>query len=461
MIGQIVAEAARAYGDAPALVAQDGRTITYAELHTSSDEVAMGLAARGVGEGDVVALTIPSTPEYIVSYLAAAKLGAIVGGVNPRLSAHQREQALQVLGPHTVIDSLELPRAPGAPPQLAPDQERPVIIVLTSGTTGGPKGAVFRERQLQAIADVEIGMRAAEPGSPMLASTEFAHIGVMARLPWHLKIGNRIHMLAKWRARDALRIVAENKIPALGGIAAQIALMLREPSFDGFDLSHVKLIIAGGAPSPPALIREARARFGAAYSVRYSCTESGGLGTLTQPDDPDDIALTTVGRPRPGVEVRIDAEPGEVGEVLLRSPSVMSEYWRNPDATARALRDGWLHTGDLGSIDGSGALRLAGRADDMYIRGGYNVYPQAVEAVLAAHPAVAHVAVVPRADEVMGQIGVAVVVAREAAPSLDDLRAFAADKLAKHELPEALVVVDELPLNAMHKLDRRALEEML
>jgi acyl-CoA synthetase (AMP-forming)/AMP-acid ligase II len=137
----------------------------------------------------------------------------------------------------------------------------------------------------------------------------------------------------------------------------------------------------------------------------------------------------------------------------------MAGYWRDPAATAEALRDGWLHTGDLGSIDDAGCLRLVGRAKEMFIRGGYNVYPLEVEAVLSQHPAVAEVAVAPRPDEVMGEIGVAVVVPRDATlpPSLDDLRAFAADRLAAHKLPEALRLVAALPLTAMQKLDRRAL----
>jgi acyl-CoA synthetase (AMP-forming)/AMP-acid ligase II len=227
----------------------------------------------------------------------------------------------------------------------------------------------------------------------------------------------------------------------------------------------VTTIIMGGAASPPALVREARERLGAAYSIRYSSTESGGCGTGTAFDADDDEALFTVGTPRGGIEVGIcddEAGPlpdGEVGEVWLRSPTAMAGYWRDDETTAATLVDGWLRTGDLGAIDERGNLRLAGRTKEMFIRGGYNVYPAEVEAVLADHPLVREVVVVPRPDDVMGELGVAVVVPVDAAkpPTLEDLRGFAEGRLARYKLPEAIRVVDEIPLTPMQKVDRRAL----
>jgi acyl-CoA synthetase (AMP-forming)/AMP-acid ligase II len=253
----------------------------------------------------------------------------------------------------------------------------------------------------------------------------------------------------------------------VGGIAAQVALMLRESSFDRYDWQHVRAVVAGGGPSWPSLIEEARRRFGAPYSVRYSCTESGGLGCVTALDGDDEETCFTVGRPRPGIELEIRGEDGrtvpqgEYGEVWLRSPAVMSEYWRDPEATAETVVDGWLRTGDLAARNADGTFTLKGRLKEMYIRGGYNVYPVEVEAVLSSHPQVAQVAVVPRADDVMGEIGVAVVVPRHPAhtPTLEELRAFAGDRLAKHKLPEAVRIVEEIPLTSMHKFDRRRLAE--
>ncbi len=147
----------------------------------------------------------------------------------------------------------------------------------------------------------------------MLSSTEMCHVGFMTKLPWYLRAGSRIHLLRKWRAEDALRTISEQKMPSVGGIGAQVALMLRLPNFDDYDVSSVKAIIVGGGPSPKALIEEAKERFGAAYSVRYSSTESGGVGTLTAFDAPDEEALYTVGRPREGIELVIRDEERRTG----------------------------------------------------------------------------------------------------------------------------------------------------
>jgi acyl-CoA synthetase (AMP-forming)/AMP-acid ligase II len=301
----------------------------------------------------------------------------------------------------------------------------------------------------------------------MLAGTQFAHVGFMTKLPWYLRLGTTTHVLGRWRAADALACIAAHRIPSIGGVAPQMALLLRE-DLEAYDLSCVQTIIMGGAASPPRLVREARERLGAAYSIRYSSTESGGCGTGTAFDADDEEALFTVGRPRGGIEVRVCDDDGDqvpngvVGEVWLRSPTTMAGYWRDDAATAFTLVDGWLRTGDLGVIDERGNLRLAGRSKEMYIRGGYNVYPAEVEAVLADHPLVREVVIVPRADDVMGELGVAVVVPVDAAvpPSLQDLRAFGEDKLARYKLPEAVLLLDAIPLTPMQKIDRRALSDL-
>ncbi len=524
-----VREAARRFGDTPALVAAAGWPLSYSDLDRVSDDVAAALAARGVRAGDVVALVLPSIPEYVVAYAAIAKLGAITTGVNPRFTAPERGAVLAVAQPTLVITTADLapgiatgaddpfevvvvrpargagelfgdlltnwrPReaastagSPTGPTATYPsptatepdptatiladglaleDPDRVVAIVFTSGTTGLPKGAVFGVAELAAITASDVGDRWGGGGA-MLASTAFAHIGFMTKLPWYLRLGTTTYLIDQWRAHDVLQLVHDHRMASIGGVAPQVALMLRDPDFDTFDFSCVQTLIMGGALSPPALVRAARERFGAAYSIRYSSTESGGIGTGTAFDADDDEALFTVGRPRGDVEIVIRDEAGkrcptgEVGEVCLRSSAMMRGYWRDPEATAQTIRDGWIHTGDLGALDAQGCLRLAGRRKEMYIRGGYNVYPAEVEAVLASHDGVADVAVVPRADTVMGEIGVAVVVARDrdAPPTLDALRSFGASRLAAYKLPQALEVVDALPLTAMQKIDRQALRD--
>ena len=490
-----IPEAARRFGAGPAVVAADGWALSFEALDRLSDEVAAALAARGIGDGDLVALALPSVPDYVVAYGALAKLGAITTGVNPRFTPTERAALVDVAQPALVIataDMLEgLPAstpivtttratdadevfaelragfAGASPPPLADpdDPERLVAVIFTSGTTGRPKGAMFGNRELAAITAADVGDRWGG-GEPMLVSTQFSHIGFMTKLPWYLRLATRLHLIDRWRAGDVLRIVAEQRITTIGSVAPQMALMLRTPELDQLDLSCVQAVIAGGAASPPALVAEVKARFGAAYSIRYSSTESGGVGTGTAFDAGDEEALHTIGRARPPVEaeVRDDEDrpvgPGTVGELCLRSPCMMRGYWRDPDATAVALRDGWLHTGDLAHVDDEGCLRLDGRRSDLFIRGGYNVYPLEVEAVLGEHPLVREVAVVPREDPVMGEIGVAVVVpSGQEAPTLASLVELGRRHLASYKLPEALELVDELPLTTMQKVDRRALRD--
>ncbi len=465
-----VREAASRFGTRPAFVDPDGSTLSYAGLDRRSDEVAAGLAAAGVGPGDVVVLRLASDSAYVVAYAATAKVGAIAAGVNPRLAPPEQEAVRRAAGVGFDIESAEQVddlRRPGPSPPLEEDLDRPVALVFTSGTTGEPKGALFRGAQLAAVTRIDVADAwgdPAAPPTPMLAATQFAHVGFTTKLPWYLRLGTTTHVLERWRAADVLACIAEHRIPTIGGVAPQMALLLRE-DLEAYDLRCVQSIVMGGAASPPALVREAMARFEAAYSIRYSSTESGGCGTGTAFDADEDEALFTVGRPRGGIEVGIcddDTGPvpdGEIGEVWLRSPTTMSGYWRDEEATARTIVRGWLRTGDLGCIDERGCLRLTGRLKEMFIRGGYNVYPAEVEAVLAGHPAVAEVAVVPRPDAVMGEIGVAVVVPVDPTtpPTLVELRTFLEPELAAYKLPEAIRCVAEIPLTPMQKVDRRRL----
>ena len=496
MLAETSVEAARRFGSSPAFVTDEGLTIGYARFDTLADETAVGLAELGVGEGDVVGLLLPSVPEHFVTYVAAAKLGAVTAAVNPKLVATERDAVLRAANPVAVVTTEQLApsaragafttvlvepatdpaavldglRRPGAqPPPLLPDQDRPVAIVFTSGTTGMPKGAVFCGRQIGFITRCDVG-EVWGGGGHSMAGSALAHLGPTTKLAGNLRKGGTQHLSQRpWRAADALRMVAELRISALGGVPTQIALMLRDPAFEGTDLSSVRAVVMGGGPATPALVREARARIGAPLAVRYSCTEAG-IGCGTSFGDPDEDVEVSVGRPQPGVRLSILGEdggpvaPGTIGEVCLGSPAVMAGYWRNSGANAEAFtEDGSVRTGDLGWVDEHGRLHLAGRSRERYVRGGYNVYPMEVEAVLADHPDVVAVAVVGRSDPVMGEVGVAVVVPRPEGPTpqLALLRDYASERLARYKLPEDMVVLSALPLTAGEKVDRRALERLI
>ncbi len=475
-----IAEAARRFADRTAYVTPAGWPLSYTDIDRISDEVAVGLAARGVRAGDVVGVVLPAGPEYLLTYAAVSKLGAVTAGVNDRLSERERNAILAVAGPRLVVtadappaDSAETVMhryrvAAESPPELPVDPDRPVAIIFTSGTTGLPKGALYCNRQLAFITQTDVG-DAWGGGGRSFSGTSFAHLGFMTKLAGNLQRGGTTFIMERWRARPALELLARERMTTVAGVPTQLALMLRDPEFDGFDLSSVQYIIAGGGPVTPGLAEEARRRFGALLATRYSCTEAGiGLGTAF--DDPDEDAIISVGRPHASVELSLrDADGGavageEIGEVCLRSPAVMSGYWGDEEQTRAAFTpDGFVRTGDLGWVDDRGRLRLVGRSKEMYVRGGYNVYPVEIESVLSTHPDIAAVVVVPRADDVMGEIGVAAIVPRDPAqpPTLADLRAFAGPSIAAYKLPDALHVVDALPLTVGEKIDRRALVDQI
>jgi acyl-CoA synthetase (AMP-forming)/AMP-acid ligase II len=364
-------------------------------------------------------------------------------------------------------------RAPRLPSLDAGD---PVTIVWTSGSTGVPKGAVFDHRNLAAVAagtDV-----LSHPGDRRLSPLPFAHVGYMTR-PWD-EIAHGVTTVITpqpWTAAGAIELLVGERVTVGQGVPTQWALILAHPDFEDADVSHLRIAGTGASRVPPELVRAMRERLGCPVVVRYTSTETS-LGTGTRAGDPDEVVATTVGRPVPGVELELVddegrvAAPGEVGRVRLRSGAVMRGYvgkladGETIDAatTAEVLdHSGWVTTGDLGWVGEDGNLRLVGRAGEMYIRGGYNVYPAEVEAVLGGHPAVAEVAVVGFPDPVLGEIGVAVVVPAGGMPTPDlaGLRHLCGPRLADYKAPDRLVIVDQLPLTAMAKVDKRALSARL
>jgi acyl-CoA synthetase (AMP-forming)/AMP-acid ligase II len=273
-----------------------------------------------------------------------------------------------------------------------------------------------------------------------------------------------------WTATEMARILRDERITVAGGVPTQWAKLLDEPGMkSGGPLRDLRVGIAATAPASPDLVRRTAELIGAPLVVRYAMTESPSI-CGTGVDDPPEVQAETVGRPQDGMQVRVvddvgnEVASGEVGRIDIRGPAVMRGYWGDPDATAKALdADGWLHSGDLGFRRPDGNLSLVGRTGDMYIRGGYNVYPLEVENVLAEHPLVAKAAVLGRPAAVIGEIGVAFVVPTDPAdpPSVDALRAWVRERLADYKAPDALQIVDELPLTPMLKTDRAALAALL
>jgi acyl-CoA synthetase (AMP-forming)/AMP-acid ligase II len=269
---------------------------------------------------------------------------------------------------------------------------------------------------------------------------------------------------AVWTAEAMLDVLAAQRVTVGQGVPTQWEKLVALDRLADADLTHLRLVSTGASRVPPSLVRALHERLGCPVVIRYASTEVP-LAFGTRIGDPLETVISTVGRPLGGAEVEIRAGdgrclgPGETGRVFVRSRARMRGYWHDPELTAQTITPaGWLATSDLGSLD----LTIVGRADDAYIRGGYNVYPAEVEAALIAHPRVARAAVVGIPAPVIGEIGVAFVVAEEHTDPVTaaELRAWCRDRIADYKVPDTVVVLDDLPVNATYKVDTTELRTM-
>jgi acyl-CoA synthetase (AMP-forming)/AMP-acid ligase II len=466
--------AAAIHGNVEAYV-EPGARITFADWIGRARGVATQFADLGVGKGDVVVLWLPSGIDYATCYAAAAMIGAITTGLNPRLGRRELESILQQADPALVIVDRRLGALPDierrvlsrdalcsetshpAQPSVEVNRRDLVALIFTSGTTGTPKGAAFDADRLAAGAAAAGVMSA--PYDRRLTSTPFAHAGYMFKLWDQLVWGSTLVVPpTPWSAQGMFDVLRDERVTVAGAVPTQWAKLLDVDGVSPQALPHLRIGVAATAPAPSELVRRVADRIGVPLVVRYAMTECPTI-CGTEPDDAPEVQFRTVGRPAAGMDVRI----GSGGVVEVSGPCVMRGYWRNPKLTGEVLRDGWLRTGDVGVLGPDGNLTLVGRRGDMYIRGGYNVHPGEVERTLAGHAGVKQAAVVGRSAPVIGEIGVACVVPADAAapPTLAELRTHVADELAHYKAPDELLIVNELPLTAMLKPDRLALRELI
>jgi acyl-CoA synthetase (AMP-forming)/AMP-acid ligase II len=486
-VGEALLAAGEQHGERDAYV-EGGRRLSFRAWAAAATGVAAWLREQGIARGDVVAMYLPSCADYAVAYAGIVLAGAVATGINPRLGPTEVSGIVARARPAVVVRDREmagpaaaaldgiptlwrhemqvLGSAPPPGPGGRPDD--PAVIIWTSGTTGLPKGAWFDHRNLEA-AVASAGVMSA-PFDRRLVGTPFPHAGYMAKLWDQLAWGSAIVVSpTPWTAADMLRLIVDERITVAGGVPTQWAKLLELPAVSRIERSDLRLCLVATAPASPQLVRRVEDTFGCPMIVRYAMTESPSI-TGTEPGDPPEVLQRTVGRPQAGIEVRVVDEAGDavadgtVGRVEVRGGCVMRGYWGAPELTAAALSpEGWLRSSDLASFDQDGNLVLAGRSDDLYIRGGYNVYPVEVEHVLVDHPGVERVAVVGAPAAVIGEIGVAFVVpsATAEAPTLDELRAWTRSRLADYKAPDELVLVDDLPLTAMQKVDKQSLRGLL
>ncbi|GAA3979146.1 FadD3 family acyl-CoA ligase [Actinomadura viridis] len=467
--------------DAEAVIDGDLR-LTFGEWWRRSGLAAAALDALGVRAGDVVCLVLPSSADFAVCHLAAMRLNAIVTAANPRLGRTEIAHIIGRTAPAVIVttDPAALPDPAAGPPAVRPGDLMaadlpmtgavpaapgdPAVIVWTTGTTGTPKGAWFDHRSLQIIAR-GMGPLSA-PGDRKMMPVPFAHAAFMTRVYDQLVHRSALILTPPvWTARSMLDLLVRERVTVGQGVPTQWEKLVALDGLAAADLSHLRLASTGAGRVPPPLVHAMRERLGCPVVVRYASTEVP-LCFGTALDDPVELVSSTVGRALGDVEARIVGDggrplgPGAPGRVHLRSRGSMRGYWREPGLTAATISaDGWIATGDIGSLDAAGNLTLVGRADDAYIRGGYNVHPSEVEPVLLAHPRILRAAVVGAPAPVIGEIGVAFAVPAGTGPlpSAEEVRAWCRGRIAGYKAPDLVVWVDDLPVNATYKIDRAEL----
>jgi len=512
-IPALTAGAAERFGGQLAIVDGDTR-LTFGALADEARVFAAALVAAGVEPGDRVGIWAFNSGEWVVALLGLLHAGAVLVPVNTRFKGREAADILarsraRVLV--TVTDFLgtdytsllessgvELPdletvvvaRGPvtgrgrtwsdflaDATDAAAAEADRrsrdltgadPSDILFTSGTTGTPKGVVQTHARTLRVATDWVAMTGLTAGDRYLMVNPYFHMfGLKAGILACLVAGATMLPEPVFDVDRVLARVAAEQVTILPGAPTVYQSILDHPDRDRHDLSSLRVAVTGAADIPVELIRRVMAELPFSVVIAgYGLTEAG-TATGTSPSDDAETIATTVGRPRPGFELRIvdgagaDVTPGASGEIVLRGGSVMSHYLDDPGATAEALSaDGWLKTGDLGMVDDAGCLHIVGRAKDMFIVGGFNAYPAEIENALLRHPDIQQAAVVGIPDERLGEVGMAFVVCRPGATATEtDVIAWCRDQMANYKVPRAVRLVDALPLNATGKVMKDVLRQ--
>ncbi|MFD7181286.1 class I adenylate-forming enzyme family protein [Streptomyces sp. NPDC059904] len=504
-LGIYLSRSARYWPQAPALACGD-RTWTFTDLDRSTDRLASALAARGLGPGDAVASLAWNRGELVEVEFALYKAGLTRAPINARLgrgeiehilryapvralvydAAHREDALAAIAAAHTECLPVCLDGAqPGevsyddlaegheAPFRVEVDQDAPCVLNFTSGSTGALKAAV--QTVGNRLANMRKQLMADEsrprPGTRYLACGPITHATGMSLLAGVFG-GSTTYVLPAWSPQGFLETVERERITATFLVPAMLNTVLAHPGAADHDLSSLTSVRIGGAPISPQRLRDAVEFFGPVVAQGYGLGETtsvvAGLSSeeITRGVQEDPELLQSCGRASYDTEIRVVDEAGrelgprEIGEVIVRGPDCVQEYWQEPELSAETFRDGWVHTGDLAWMREDGYLFLVDRKKDMIISGGFNIYCTEVEAALYEHPAVREACVVGVPDEQWGEAVKAVVVPHAGATvTAEDLIAFCAGRLDRFKKPRSVDFMADLPHNRNGKLDRKAVRE--
>jgi malonyl-CoA/methylmalonyl-CoA synthetase len=478
-LGDLFALSLSGRRDAPAL---DGdRRLTFGELDAEVDRLARVLASRGVGSGSRVCLYLRNSPALVAVYLAILRLGAIVVPMNILYRDRELKHIIGDADPVAVIadgDDLEMIPAPwtawplaelvaaaAAPPDrptASPiDADAPALIIYTSGTTGAPKGAVLTHNMLctNALALVTCWQMTAADRLHLTLPLFHVH-GLCVGIHSWLISGCLLRLEERFDHQSIARQMLAFRPTVFFGVPTMYVRLLEVEEAAAREIgSRMRLFVSGSAPLPARVWEDFEARFGHRILERYGMSE-----TLINMSNPcvGERRPGSIGLPLPGVSVRIVDDEGEdvgddqAGELWVRGPNVLREYWRNPAATAAAFADGWFRTGDIGRRADDGYYTLHGRRSDLIISGGFNIYPREIEDFLCEQPGVAEAAVVGVADERRGEVPAAFIVAADGWEQARVERA-CREQLASFKVPRTFTVVERLPKTALGKVQKSLL----
>jgi len=517
-LSEVLSDTAAAFPDRNAVITQNQR-LTYQDLDDRVDRLARGLMALGIEKGEKVGLWMPNIPEWVIAYFAVARIGGVVVPMNTRYKSHE---ALYILANSEakalfMVDSfvgIDYPAMMDRIRQDLPDLEHLVVagktgadahrfeeivargaagpdngelarrkaactpqdcalILYTSGTTGSPKGAMLSHHNMAENAKQVTEVLHTTEEDVFLLAVPFFHcfgcvMGILGAITW----GASMVPMPVFKAKEALEFVEKERVSVLYGVPTMFVLELeeyRKGKGDGtpYDVSSLRTGIMAGAPCPVEVMRGTMEELRCNVSIAYGLTEASPVITMTRFDDTLERRVETVGRPLPGIEIKIADDthnplpPDEMGELACRGYNVMLGYYGMPEMTAEVIDDaGWLYSGDLATMDENGYAKIVGRKKDMLITGGFNVYPAEIEEYLFTHPKVQNVSVVGVADDVMGEVAIAYVIPRDGV-TLDpqEIVDYCAGTIANFKVPRYVEIVEQFPMTQSGKVQKFLLRE--
>lgn len=496
-IGALVTRSAQRFGEKTALIV-NGEGWSFRQLDNCSSILASALRKRGVRRGSVVSLYSPNCAQWVISYYAILKLGAVVNPLNLMLTPSEAAYAVKDCKAVAVLGSLEkmvplrdtLGRehlrlisfgGPGAGIERFADllvEEEPGVypidgiglddlstIGYTSGTTGHPKGAMLSHRAILLNTAMTATYHVRTEHDTVVSALPCSHVYGNIVMNSAIACGMTLVLHAVFDAKAILASIEKNRATMFEGVPTMYMYLLNVLVAGDYDLSSLTRCTVGGQTMPPNKMKEVESRLGAPLLELWGMTEIGGLGTTHSLYGPRRHG--SIGIPLPFIQARIrslehpsaDMPTGEIGELQVKGPVTMMGYFGRPEATSETLdADGWLHTGDLAYMDEEGFIFVVDRLKDMVITGGFNIYPAELERVLCEHPAIAMAAVVGIPDDTKGELAKAFVVCKPGVEiDTDEVLEFCRERLAAYKVPRAIEVVDDLPKTSSGKVLRREL----